>query len=185
MKPERFLALIVLLAALLVPVSAQNNTTTDPNNQNNTGTTDSQSGNRFWEVNVGGGNYMVALSSITSISKHRYVIDGTLLVDEVVVDTNGQSLVRFYYISPVSDDAKGTGVGRSVARIADRGKEVLEQAADRTGSQVHNMVVKTYPQTTHAKQVEYRVLSAEALSTLYSSVKRAWESGRGRVCNIR
>ena len=51
--------------------------------------------NRFWQATVNGGHFMVALDRIVSVSRHKYVLDGTLTVDEVTVDTVGQALARF------------------------------------------------------------------------------------------
>lgn len=124
---------------------------------------------------------MVALDKITAVSRHKYVLDGALLVDEVTVDTVGQSLVRFYYITPITDAM----AGNSAAGLANRGKQLLDTVASRAGTDVQNMVQKKYPETTHAKEVEYRVLSEGELSSLYSSVRSAWESGRGRNFTIK
>jgi hypothetical protein len=45
------------------------------------------------------------------------------------------------------------------------------------------MVVKNYPDTTHARTIEYRIQSEEELGALYGSLRTAWESGRGRRFN--
>jgi hypothetical protein len=42
------------------------------------------------------------------------------------------------------------------------------------------MVIKKYPDTSHARTIEYRLLSEKDLSALYASVRNAWETGRGR-----
>ena len=57
----------------------------------------------------------------------------------------------------------------------------MEQAGRSAGTDVHNMVMKKYPETTHSKTIEYRLLSEQQLSGLYGSLRTAWESGRGRV----
>ena len=119
---------------------------------------------------------MVALDRIASVSRHKYVLDGALVVDEVTVDTVGQALARFYFITPITDSAPGA----SVAGIANRGRELLEKAAEHAGLDVQNMVMKKYPETSHAKSIEYRMLSAADLTALYGSVRSAWETGRGR-----
>ncbi len=119
---------------------------------------------------------MVALDRIVSVSRHKYVLDGAVIVDEVNVDTTGQALVRFYFISPISEAVKSS----ALADLADRGQELLDKATDRGGLEIKNMVVKKYPETTHAKIVEYRLLSAADLTSLYNSVRTAWESGKGR-----
>jgi hypothetical protein len=132
--------------------------------------------NRFWQATLSGGHFMVALDRISSVSRHQYVLDGALIVDEVTVDTIGQALARFYYITPITDSAPGN----TVSELANRGRELVDKAAQRAGADVQNMVVKKYPVTSHAKTIEYRILSEAELSSLYSSVRASWETGRGR-----
>ena len=131
---------------------------------------------RFWQATVNGGHFMVALDRIASVSRHKYVLDGTLVIDEVTIDTTGQALTRYYFITPITDSAPGA----SVAGIANRGRELLEKAGEQAGINVQNMVMKKYPDTSHAKSIEYRMLSAADLTALYGSVRDAWETGRGR-----
>ncbi len=156
-----------------------------PANPASTPTNDEQkqdvpSNNRFWQASVGGGHYMVALDRISAVSRHKYVLNGNLIVDEVTVDTVGNSLVRFYFISPITDAMGGTNTGSAASRIVERGRELVDKAASAAGTDAHNMVVKNYPDTTHARTIEYRVHSAQEIGALYNSVRTAWESGRGR-----
>ncbi len=176
-KKSLLLALVGLLA-FSAPLSAQDEneptpseTTTDPKK-----TGDSPGPARFWQASVPGGNYQVALDRITAVSRHKYLLDGAVIVDEVTVDTVGKSLVRFYFLSPVTDAAPGN----ATAALADRGRELIDKAAQRTGFEVQNMVVKKYPDTTHAGMVEFRLMKESDLTALYGSVKTAWETGRGR-----
>ncbi len=139
-------------------------------------TGDTAGPNRFWQATLSGGHFMVALDRISSVSRHQYVLDGALIVDEVTVDTIGQALARFYYITPITDSAPGN----TASELANRGRELVDKAAQRAGADVQNMVVKKYPVTSHAKTIEYRILSEAELSSLYSSVRASWETGRGR-----
>jgi hypothetical protein len=141
---------------------------------------DSVGANRFWQATLGGGHYMVALDRISSVSRHKYVLDGALIVDEVTVDALGQSLARFYFITPISVAANGNGAAAVVSSAVDRGREMIDKAAATAGAAVHEMVVKKFPETTHAHTVEFRLLSEAELTGIYDSVRGAWESGRGR-----
>ena len=89
-----------MLAGLLVctlPVTAQ-----DPPAADTTEKAGESAGpNRFWQATLGGGHFMVALDRIASVSRQKYVLDGAVIVDEVTVDTVGQALARFYYITPI------------------------------------------------------------------------------------
>ena len=137
---------------------------------------DSPAQNRFWQTTLPGGSFMVPLDRIVSVSRAKYVLDGTLIVDEVTVDTAGQALARFYFITPVSEKLPGN----TAAEVTERAKELVGQAAEKTETGVQDMVVKKYPDTTHAKCIEFRILSEKDLTGIYTSVRTAWETGRGR-----
>ena len=143
-------------------------------------TDDTPQSNRFWQASVGGGHYMVALDRISAISRHKYVLDGAVIVDEVTVDSLGQALARFYFIRPITDAGGGSEIAAAASRAVDRGRELIDRAAGMAGTGVQDMVIKKFPDTTHSKTIEYRLMSEQELSALYSSVKTAWESGRGR-----
>lgn len=164
----------LLLLAGLVAGSVQLNAQDAPTTTDKPG--DSPGPNRFWQASLSGGHYMVALDRISAVSRHKYLLDGAVIVDEVTVDALGQALARFYFISPVTDAAPGNAVGE----IAKRGRELVEKAADRVGTDAQNMVIKKYPETSHSRTIEFRILSEKELTALYSSVRSAWESGRGR-----
>ncbi len=143
-------------------------------------TSEESGSRRFWQANLPGGSYVVSLSSISSVSKHTYVIDGHLKVIEVVVDTLGNSLARFYYITPVSEDANSAIAGK----IAERGKELLDKVGERTGINTSTMVAKQYPTTTHSKTVEFRISDEGDLNALLTSVRKAWMNAKGTKFTI-
>lgn len=145
------------------------------NTADKTKTGDTTGNARFWQATLKGGNFMVALDKITSVSRHKYLLDGAVIVDEVTVDTAGQALARFYFMRPVTDAAPGN----TVSGLTNRGRELIDKATERVGADLP-MVVKKYPETTHAKSIEYLISSEADLTALYASVKNSWESGRGR-----
>jgi hypothetical protein len=181
MSKKLLLALTMALLACPLQVQAQTPTPTPAKADK---IDDTQQPNRFWQASVGGGHYMVALDRISAISRHQYLLDGGIIVDEVTVDALGQALARFYFLSPVSD-ATGSSLGNAAARIVDRGRELVDKAAATAGTNVQNMVVKKFPETTHAHTIEYRVMSAQELGGLYNSVRTAWETGHGRKFTIK
>lgn len=173
---------LVLFSTLTV--SAQQ-TGEDPQAQqeesSNDNIEDAEDLRRFWQASVSGGHYMVALDRIANISMQEYLLDGSLVVNEVTIDAGGRALARFYYIEPVTNS-----IGRDeVSRVTQRGREMIDRAADKAGTDVHNMAQKTYPGTTHAGMIEYRILNRDDLDALYSSLRKAWESGKGRKFTIK
>ena len=165
----------------LIPAFSQNPVQVNPNanqEENNEPAESDELGlPRFWQANLGGGNYVVALDRIASVSRHKYVLDGALIVDEVTIDTVGQALARFYFIKPITSGVPGA----AASQVAERAIGLVDSAARTAGSDLQNMVVKKYPLTTHAKTIEFRLLSENQLNVLYQSAKTAWETGKGRV----
>jgi hypothetical protein len=177
--------LLIALAGFLaccVPSRAQDEAAAaDPATTEKPKPGDNPGPGRFWQAKLSGGHFMVALDRIASVSRHKYVLDGAVIVDEVTVDTVGQALARFYFITPVTN----AGAGKAASDIAARGQELLDKAAERVGTDSHEMVGKKYGVTSHAKSIEYRLLAEKDLDALYTSVRNAWESGRGRQFSVK
>jgi len=129
----------------------------------------------IWRCELPGGTYEVALRAIVSVSMHEYVVDGVARVNELNIDTQGNMAARFYYLEPTAAKSP-LGVGQSaIDRISDLAKE----AGQRVGAEeVWQRVVKSYPITTHAHTIEYRVESEEQLKQIFTSAQGAFESGK-------
>ena len=187
-------ALFCLFASLLITctTSAQQQGENDDTNNNqqqqderndnnqNANTEETEGPKRFWQASLAGGEYMVALDRISSVSIHQYVLDTQLLITEVVVDTNGRALARFYHIASVAEDS-ASALGGTLAK---RGSDLLERAGQRAGTNVLDLAQKNYPTTSHAGMVEYRILNVDDLQALFRSLKGSWESGKGRRITI-
>ena len=144
------------------------------------GVNDDENRKRRWECSLPGGEYSVNLGAITSVSKHSYVLDGTLLVTEATVDTTGTALARFYYIEPITKDT----TFNALARIQKRAEELRNRGQSRTGTKADEMAQKSYPTTTHARTIEFRIMNEVELNALYGSLYQAWTSGKGRTFRI-
>jgi len=194
MKVIPFL-LAYLFSALLVTaqttssLGGQQNSTNQQQGQNEQdekdkktleGVNDDENRKRRWECSLPGGEYSVNLGAITSVSKHSYVLDGTLLVTEATVDTTGTALARFYYIEPITKDT----TFNALARIQKRAEELRNRGQSRTGTKADEMAQKSYPTTTHARTIEFRIMNEVELNALYGSLYQAWTSGKGRTFRI-
>ena len=136
---------------------------------------------RFWKASLPGGEYMVALDRISSVAKHTYVVDGAARVYEVTVADSSSAIARFYYIEPVTDKSP-LNVGQVVL---DRVRGAAKEATNRVGAgDVWDQVVKNYPQTTHARTMEYRFTVRSNIDSLYSSITRAWERKKGEQFTV-
>ncbi len=139
------------------------------------------SAKRFWEADLPGGNYMVALDRISAVSKHSYIVSKSLVVHEVNVQTSGSGLVRFYTFE-VPGESSEANIAKN---LIDRGKSIVEQGGRRAGVDTNTTVEKEYPVTTHAHTIEYRLFDKGDLDQLYSSLKRSWRENRGRKFTVK
>jgi hypothetical protein len=184
------LFLAVAFAALAVTSAALAqqgvNRQTPPVNQNAGANPYRQPPIAIWKAELPGGSYMVARSAINAISSQSYVVDGAARVTEVNISTSGVFQPRFYYIEPLSDAAVQNVPGAGVA--ADRAKAALQTAAGQVSSEAADApwtkVVKTYPTTTHAGTIEFRLDSLDQLQQLLDSVEHAWMTGRSEVFTV-
>ena len=125
---------------------------------------------RYWEATLPGGTYMVSVSEIVSVSMHDYFVDGVGQVSEVTIDTKGSAIGRFYVvISPLSG-AAASGV-ETAKQSLERLKKTAEGVSGVKGVDPSTAVVKTYPTTTHAHTVEYRLSDKEELDALFKSAR--------------
>jgi hypothetical protein len=131
----------------------------------------------IYEIELGDGGYLVDLNHVTSISVHRFFVDGALMVDELTVDSLGNTVARFYVADRNREVETPRGVGQS---LLDKAQEKVDQARDRIGATnwMDRAVVKSYPTSTHAHTVEYRISSKEQLMELYAHISDAWKKGQ-------
>ncbi|MEM6820452.1 MAG: hypothetical protein AAF558_00735 [Verrucomicrobiota bacterium] len=142
-----------------------------------------QSRLRIYEVETPDGSYRVDVSKITSISLHRYYVDGVLAIDELTVDTTGKTVARFYFADRNRDVRTPRGIGQS---LVDQAQDKLDQVKEKVSvtGQIESAVVKSYPTTTHAHTVEYRVPSKDQLQDLYDKMSNSWRrqsSGKFKI----
>ena len=127
-----------------------------------------------WKATLPKGEFVVRLDRITSVSWHEYAVDGALQVTEMTVAFDGPVAARFYYAEPRLPSAPG-GVGDSALNIIqDRANQALDRVGDKQADLIRSEVVKSYPTTTHARTVEYRLPDVESLKAAYESARDAW-----------
>ena len=126
-----------------------------------------------WRCITPGGTYAVALKSMVCVAIQEYIVDGGARVTEVNIDTMGNSLARFYYLEPITPQSPAA-VGQSALNKL---QELATQASERTGQEeTWKKVVKSYPTSTHAHTIEYRVDSADDLQKIFKSADTALRS---------
>lgn len=153
MKPSLILSALLLTTPLLA--------------QNNTGAP------IFFSCKTPGGTYTVLNSAMVSVSLHEYVVDGAARVHEVNIDTIGNTLVRYYYIEPIRLQSP-IGLGQSAI---DKVEELRQEAQTRLGlDEVARKVAKSYPTSTHAHTIEYRIDSRENLTKIYEAADRCFRT---------
>jgi len=170
----------LLLAALVTFSAFTSLVYAQDTEQDENGNSDVSTRIRIWEASLPGGNYMVSLTRISSVSMHSYLVNGNYMVHEVVVDTSGAALARFYAIELIGEKSDA-----NIAKnLIERGKQIAERGGNRVGIDPNTLVEKTNPHTTHAKTIEYRLSSKDDLDQLLKSAQRAWRENRGRKFTI-
>src|SRR4051812_6518678 len=163
---NRFFLVALLTCASALPLTAQTPAAT-PSVPTPTG---NNAAKALFRCTLPGGTYEVAVSAIIAVTSHEYLVDGVARVVEVNIDTNGSLLARFYFIEPNTPNTP-SGIGASTLETAQR---LLTEGADKTGQDVWKKVVKSYPTTTHARTVEYRLESREQLNKVYAAAEEAF-----------
>ena len=131
----------------------------------------------FWKCELPGGTFLVALRNIQSVSTHEYVVDGAARVTEVTIATASSVEGRFYYLEPMTVHSTSAAVPASIQTLQQRVTDLATQRAP--VEPVWEKVVKTYPTTTHAHTVEYRITSLANLQQIYASLEQAWTTNKG------
>lgn len=123
---------------------------------------------------------MVPVRNIVSVSSHEYVVDALARVFEVNIDTSGSIIARFYFIEPaISVGPSGLGSG-SIATA----QKLLTEGADKILGEAWRKVVKSYPTTTHARTVEYRLNKKEQLDAIYAAAEECLRTQKPKSVSI-
>jgi hypothetical protein len=133
----------------------------------------------FWEYQGGpSSSFLVALEDITSVSIHSYLIEGGTQVLETTVGTSGSLIARFYYIEIPGESTASATLNSASARL----KQLTSTAQSRVTGQdqtIWTNVTKSYPTTTHAHTIEYRLHCSSVITAIFDSAKEAWVTGQG------
>ncbi|MGF1677839.1 MAG: hypothetical protein ACFCUX_01450 [Candidatus Methylacidiphilales bacterium] len=127
----------------------------------------------IFSVELPDGEYRVNVRQVVSVSVHRYLVDGILTVDELTVDTSGNTVARFYVVDRNQEVRAPGGLGQS---LIDQAQSKADSLKDRSGvaALIDRSVVKSYPTTTHARTVEYRLGDKKVLMDLFRALSRSW-----------
>lgn len=160
-------ALLLATAALLTPAHAQQQQGDPPPRR-------SKNAIALFSCTTPGGVYKVAVRAITAVSRHEYMVEGTR-VTEVNIDSTGQSQVRFYYLEILPTEAPH-GVAQGLLNQAN---EAVKTITNKTNTDdVWKKVVKSYPTSTHAHTIEYRLAEKGDLMRIFDAANDAFTQQR-------
>jgi hypothetical protein len=134
----------------------------------------------YFRSTLPGGTFQVAVSAITAVASHEYLVDGVARVTEVNIDTTGSLVARYYYIEPALPSSP-VGLGNATIEKA---QELFKEAAERSGQDAWKKVVKNYPTTTHARTIEYRVTDREHLTRIFNAAEEAFRLVKTMIVKI-
>ena len=173
----RLIVILLALASTAIAQTKSGSSTTTPSatpTPTPAPTATATATRNLWTCTLPGGTYQVLVSAMLSVSTHEYIVDGAARVTEVNIDTAGQLAVRFYYIEP----AVVAGPGGLGAATFGKVQSILSDAADRSGTDAWKKVVKSYPVTTHARTIEYRVGDKDSLTKIFTSAASSQATGK-------
>ncbi len=133
-------------------------------------------GSPLWTCIVGNTSQavtMIKLSSVISVSKHTYLVDNSLQMREVTIDTEGNNTIRFYCVS----SARANSMADRVSNARDLLDKHTEGGTRYPG--------KKYPEGTHSHNIEYQVGSTADLDTIYESITHAWVKNKGCTLKLK
>lgn len=118
-------------------------------------------------------SYYGRSSAVTSVSLQEYQA-GPYIVTEMVVDLSGTTQLRIYYTELLNvKDAQERAPERAQGIIGRPVPQTVQARIDdgrgALSSVLGERVVKDYPTTTHAKTIEYRLASRNAVTSLYQT----------------
>jgi len=169
-----------LLAAILLPqsLSAQ-----APNNNNNNEPEVQQGWRGYLSIQQKDGHFVMPYSRIVSVTRHEYLVDGGGKVSEVTIDTTGSVIARYYFLESLAGETSLN----SGKIIDNRIREIENSVNKKTGIDTRP-VIKHYPDTTHARTVEFNLSDKGDLKKIYDHIIHEWieEGGRGagRTLNV-
>ncbi len=152
----------------------QNNNPNQGSGQQNSTTEDGWRG--FLNIDYKGGRFIAPYSRIVSVSNHDYIVDGGGRVYELTIDTTGGVVARFYFLESLLENSPF----KAGQIINNRIKSTQKMAEGKSGQDTRS-VIKHYPDTTHAKMVEFNVSHKRHLELILDHLTREWieEGGRG------
>lgn len=115
----------------------------------------------------------IRLDSIVSVSKHSYLVNGSL-IREVTIDTKGNNSIRIYCLHASS-------------KITDM-KERLSHSRAMLDSKTDNasqLPAKSFPEGTYSHNIEYQVDAPSELDKIYESVINAVISNKGCIYKVK
>ncbi len=179
---HRILTILSALCLCALPISAQSDNDNDNSQKdrlNVNGASNGESkGNcpERWTCIVGSACemiVMVKLSTITSVSKQTYMLEGTQKIKEVTIDTTGNNSIRFYCLSS-NRAAQALDTLSNARRVANKHTEGAGSYPS-----------KKYPDATHSHNIEYQVGSPAQLDSIYESVTHAWVKNQAAVLRVK
>ena len=177
MKNLRLCIIISAALSLFAHPAISTAQTAKPPAQQNDDSGETVSGWRgFLSIDYYGAKFIMPYSRIVSISSAEYLVDGGGKVIEFTVDTTGQVTARFYYLDTIAADSP-LNAGQI---LNNRLNDVRNRTKDKTGVDTRS-VVKHYPDTTHAKTVEFNLVDKGHIDVLMGHITHEWidEGGRG------
>ena len=128
----------------------------------------------MWRCTLPGGSYSVALRAVVSVSTHEYLVDGTVRVTEVNIDTG--SVLR----SITSNRTRPMHRSAST-RARSKAQQLLTEAAGRSGRSVEEVIRIT---DNHSRALSMRLTEKSQINTIFASAEEAFRLNRNTTLKV-
>ncbi|MCI7698689.1 MAG: hypothetical protein MSQ05_04805 [Akkermansia sp.] len=116
----------------------------------------------LWTANLSGGATSILLTSVISVSLHSYLLDGSVRMIELTVDTTGNHSIRFYAYT-----------GEQANTWKERLSNTRDLVDSKTGGATR-LPGRKFPEGAYSHNVEFQLDSEAQVRQLYKSLMDSW-----------
>lgn len=120
----------------------------------------------FWTANLPTGATSILMPNIISVNLHTYMLDGSVRMIEMTVDTIGNNSIRFYAYT-----------GEQANTWKERLSSTRDLVDSKTGGATR-LPGRKFPEGAYSHNVEFQLESEQAVRSVYAHLMKSWICGK-------
>ncbi|WP_148216387.1 hypothetical protein [Coraliomargarita akajimensis] len=127
--------------------------------------------------------FLAKEAAVRSVSMQKYITNG-FKVHELNIVTDGNGLLRIYHSRPLEPGELASALNRVTSSVSngtvatpnvpERANTLVERASETYDVITDTIVIKEYPNATHAHTIELRTSSRDELIELFEKIESHW-----------